>query len=334
MSSHGVQSLSEKAPVLLITFNRPHLTTQVFNAIRMAKPERLYIASDGPRPNRLDDVELIDRVRNIVSEVDWPCHVQTRFLDKNLGCKNAVCGAIDWFFENEESGIILEDDCLPHPDFFYFCSEMLDFYKHDHRIWVVTGDNFQNGRKYGSSSHYFSHYNHVWGWATWRRAWAARDMDIVFWPSWKTTEAWKMLFTDRIERKYWETIFDRTFLKKMESAWDYPWTATVWYHRGLTVTPNVNLIQNIGFGEHATHTKASDNPLSRLRTAPIGDISYPDIIERNKAADKEAFDFVFGGKNLRFPYKLTKLPRKLLSFSYRAFKAVLFHGRFDKSRDP
>ena len=203
-----VKPSSVHTAVLFLVFNRPETTKQVFEAIRQAKPPRLYVAADGAREGKPGESERVEQVRQIATEVDWPCEVKTLFRDKNLGCKQAVSSAIDWFFDNEEQGIILEDDCLPHPDFFTFCETLLKRYATDERVWVITGDNFQDGQKRGDGSYYFSRYNHVWGWASWRRAWSKRDMSIKFWPKWKVSPEWKACVPDKIERKYWSKIFE------------------------------------------------------------------------------------------------------------------------------
>jgi hypothetical protein len=226
--------------VLFLVFNRPETTKQVFEAIRQAKPPRLYVAADGPRANREGEAARASQVREIATAVDWPCELKTLFRDENLGCKNAVSSGIDWFFENEEQGIILEDDCLPHPDFFTFCETLLNRYASDERVWVVTGDNFQDGQQRSDGSYYFSRYNHVWGWASWRRAWTKRDMNIQFWPNWRESPEWKAWLPDRVERKYWTKIFDQMYRQEIDT-WDYPWTASVWFHGGLSATPNVLL---------------------------------------------------------------------------------------------
>ena len=308
--------------VLFLVFNRPDTTTQVFEAIRQAKPPRLYVAADGPRANREGEEERVAQVRQIATAVDWPCELKTLFRTENLGCKYAVSSGITWFFEQEEQGIILEDDCLPHPDFFGFCETLLDRYPDDERVSVITGDNFQNGKQRGDGGYYFSRYNHVWGWASWRRAWKLYDGDLSFWPDWKCSEAWLSQFPDRVERRYWERIFDRMYAQQIDT-WDYPWTASVWYHGGLTATPNVNLISNIGFGRDATHTVNADSPLAGVATKAIGELLHPAAISRNQAADRYAFDYAFGGKNQRFPWSLLHLPRRAGGFIYRKLKRSL-----------
>jgi len=158
--------------ILFLIFNRPETASQVFKKIRLARPPRLYVACDGPRNNHSTDIEMVRLTRDLVTKVDWPCNIKTLFRDHNLGCKKAVSSAIDWFFEKEEQGIILEDDCVPHLDFFNFCEKLLNYYKNDKRVFTITGVNFQNEKWRGEASYYFSKFNHCWGWATWKRSWS------------------------------------------------------------------------------------------------------------------------------------------------------------------
>lgn len=307
--------------VLFLVFNRPDTTAQVFEAIRKAKPPRLYVAADGPRVDRAGEAERVSKVREIATAVDWPCDVKTLFREENLGCKYAVSGGISWFFEHEEQGIILEDDCLPHPDFFTFCETLLDRYATDDRVWVITGDNFQNGVRRGEASYYFSRYNHVWGWASWRRAWHKADMDIRFWPEWKTSTAWREFWPDSLARKYWEKMFDLMH-RAMIDSWDYPWMASVWYYGGLTATPNVNLVSNIGFGEDATHTTPKNGADFEFPVQPLGDVEHPYEITYDKNADEWVFDDHFGGRNMRFPRSWILLPRRSAGSLFRMLKGV------------
>ncbi len=273
--------------VAYIVFNRPHHTRETFAAIRAQRPARLFIIADGPRPGHPTDRERCAEVRDIVSRVDWPCTVRHNFADVNMGLKNRVSSGLDWVFSEVEAALVLEDDCLPHPDFFRFCAALLERYHDCEQVWVVTGDNFQNGQQRGDASYYFSRYNHCWGWATWRRAWHAYQGDIPFWPKWSTSQDWLDKLPDRRERQYWEKIFDRVWRGKLNS-WAYPWTACVWYHGGLTVTPNVNLVTNIGLGPEGTHTVARNNEDGRPRFA-LGPLTHPETIEQNLDADRYTF---------------------------------------------
>jgi hypothetical protein len=297
--------------VLFLVFNRPDNTARVFEAIRKAHPPRLYVAADGPRRNREGEDEKVDRVREIATRVDWSCDVKTLFREENLGCKYAVSGGISWFFEHEEQGIIVEDDCLPHPDFFSFCESLLDRYANDERVWVITGDNFQNGIQRGAASYYFSRYNHVWGWASWRRAWQMADMDIRFWPDWKHSANWKSFWLDRHVRRYWENIFDRMHRAEIDT-WDYPWTASVWYHGGLTATPNVNLVSNIGFGPDSTHTGSANSALAAMATKSLGELRHPLTVVQDVEADRFIHYHSLNRQWRRIPYLFFHLSRHLL----------------------
>ena len=308
--------------VLFLVFNRPDTTAKVFEAIRKAKPLRLYVAADGPRANREGEAGKVVKVRKIATAVDWPCEVKTLFRDENLGCKYAVSAGITWFFEQEEQGIILEDDCLPHPEFFGFCATLLDRYANDEQLFQITGQNFQNGIRRGESSYYFSRYNHIWGWASWRRAWQKADMNIRFWPVWKASSGWRGFWPDSVARKYWEKIFDRMYRAEIDT-WDYPWTASVWYHGGLTATPNVNLVSNIGFGDDATHTTSKNNTHANLPTQSIGEITHPKSVTQNAVADRWVFDYHFSGRNLRFPRSWLIFPKRALRFLWRRTKSLV-----------
>ena len=308
--------------VLFLVFNRPDTTAQVFEAIRKAQPPRLYVAADGPREGRDGEAERVARVREIATAVDWPCELKTLFRKKNLGCKYAVSGAITWFFEHEEQGIILEDDCLPHPDFFYFCDTLLEHYANDERVSVITGNNFQDGRKRGEASYYFSKYNHCWGWATWRRAWQYYQGDLPFWPEWSQSADWREKTPDRVERRYWSRIFERVRAGQIDS-WAYPWTASLWHDGGLTATPNVNLVSNIGFGPDSTHTAAADSPLAAMATSALGELRHPETVVQNTDADRYVFDYCFGGRSQRFPWVLLHLPRRIIGVLYRRLQRSL-----------
>lgn len=309
------------AAVLFLVFNRPSVTAKVFEAIRQARPPKLYVGADGPRQGRLDDEKSCAKVRHIATQVDWPCEVRTLFRDSNLGSKQAVSAAINWFFDHEEQGIILEDDCLPHQDFFFFCQDLLYRYANNDKVWVITGDNFQDGHKRGDASYYFSRYNHVWGWATWRRAWSKADMHISFWPEWKASNSWRLIWPDTLARRYWEKVFDNLDRPDID-AWDYPWTACVWYHGGLTATPNVNLISNIGFGADATHTASDDSAFSNMPTHALGTLTHPHVVAQNVDADRYVFDHNFGGRVKRFPYALYHFPLRVIKKIFRMLLKV------------
>lgn len=291
--------------VLFIVFNRPDTTVRVLDAIRQARPPRLYIASDGPRPERPGDAGLVSEVRKLFNEIDWPCDVIKLFRKNNLGCKYAASKAITWFFENEKEGIILEDDCLPHPDFFGYCEELLIRYSNNQRISMISGVNFNNIKI--AETYYFSRHAHVWGWATWRRAWQKNDLELSFWNSWKETAHWKHFLGDRVATRYWTKVFDSMRGEGIDT-WDYQWQASMWYHDMLAINPSSNLIKNIGFGENATHTKREDEILSNRQTYAIGPIVHPLSITINHKIERYEFDYIYLGINRRWPRIIIYLP--------------------------
>jgi hypothetical protein len=275
-------------PVLFLVFNRPDTTQQVFESIRQVRPSRLYIASDGPRPERPGEAEKVQAVRDyVVTHIDWPCEVKTLFRDNNLGCRLAVGTAIDWFFENEPEGIILEDDCLPDPSFFSFAEELLAHYRDDERVMIISGDYF-HGRAYQPShSYFFSRHVHIWGWASWRRAWRHYDHEMKQWPALRNTD-WLLTVGDgnRDFQRYWTRIFDTAYSGEIDS-WAYRWVFSCWAQSGLGILPSHNLVTNIGFGKDATHTTGSDNHLANLPTEEMTlPLLHPPNTVRTYTADR------------------------------------------------
>lgn len=271
-------------PILFLVFNRPDTTLRVFEAIRLAKPKKLYIAADGARASKEDEDRKVAEVKKIVSQVDWPCEVITLYRDVNLGCKVAVSKAITWFFDQEEEGIILEDDCLPHPSFFRYCEELLDRYKDDERVALISGDNFQFGKRRGEASYYFSRYTHIWGWASWRRAWRHYDPKAGSWPALRDGNWLSVLLDDAGERKYWAAMFEAVFKGQIDT-WDYQWTLTCWSQGMVSVLPNVNLISNIGFGGDATHTHGTSIYADMALEPMEFPLRHPDIMLPDREAD-------------------------------------------------
>ena len=264
----GEWSLS--TPVAFLIFKRPDTTEKVFREIRRARPQKLLVVADGPRADRPGEDEKCAEARAVVEQVDWDCEVLTNYSDTNLGCKRRVSSGLDWVFEEVEEAIILEDDCVPHPSFFRYCEELLEKYRDDTRVMSISGDNFQFGRTLTDDSYYFSRYVHVWGWATWRRAWKLNDVQMRLWPKVRD-EGWLGdILRDTGAVKYWTGIF-QSFYEGRIDTWDYAWLFSCWLQSGLCILPNVNLVSNVGFGSEGTHTLDED-PLSDL---PANEMPFP-----------------------------------------------------------
>ncbi len=278
-------------PILFCNFNRPNLTKQVFASIRDQQPKTLFISSDGPRLGHQNDAANVSAVRSILERVDWPCEVRTRFPKKNLGCKHAISSAIDWAFGHTEELIVLEDDCLPSRSFYGYCQNLLDRYRDDQRVMMISGNNFQP-QPTSSNSYYFSRWTHIWGWATWKSAWEAFDVDVSSWPELRQCQQLKNLITDPIEYNHWSRTLDAQHAGQIDT-WDFPWMYALWANNGLSVLPERNLVSNIGFGEDATHTTDPESVLAGLPAHELEEIVHPDRVEVNLAADRYTWDSVF-----------------------------------------
>ena len=285
-------------PVLLLAFNRPEATRAVLDALRRVQPGHVYFAVDGPRAGRIDEVGSVAAVQALAGSIDWPCRISTLFRDTNLGCKRAVSEAITWFFSEVEAGIILEDDCVPDPSFFPFCAELLARFADDERVAMISGDNFQFGRQRTGYSYYFSHFPHIWGWATWRRAWAGYDHGMTIWPEIRDGDWLLDIFGSERSVRFWRSVLDDTHADR-NSSWAYRWAFALWVNHRLVVLPNVNLVTNIGVGAGATNTVARRNPFVALPALELGfPLRHPPYVVRDTAADRRTERSMFLGEPL------------------------------------
>lgn len=257
-----------KVPVLLLTFNRLNTTQQVFKQVAQYRPSKLYLASDGPRTHVQGEKDKVDQIRHFLTEnIDWECEVKTLFRPANLGCKIAVSEAISWFFEQEEYGIILEDDCLPHLSFFAFCATMLVTYRDDTRIMQVSGSNFIGPYTPDPQYRYFfSKYGGIWGWASWRRAWKHFELSPEKYHQAKASEILKGFLGNA--HAWRMSLYEQVFEKKLDT-WDYQWSFARAINSGLAIVPAVNLVKNIGFGTDASHTHKATSDIADMQTSKL-----------------------------------------------------------------
>ena len=300
-------------PILLLVFNRPKETEILLNKLKKIKPTKLYVSQDGPRTNSKNDMNLCNEVQKILKELTWKCEIIHKINKINLGCRMSVSSAISWFFEKEEMGIILEDDCIPSESFFLFCDKMLNKYKNSKNVFLISGSNFQNNKLIGDGDYYFSKYAHCWGWATWKRAWKYYDNDMIFWNDFRNSKSWNILNDNKLENKYWRKIFDKVQANKIDS-WAYVWLASVWNCNGLTIIPNKNLILNIGFNRNATNTiNSSDISEQDMKFHELNsEIKDPSNSKVNKKADLFVFNNHFNGKFNFWPWRLLYILKILL----------------------
>lgn len=299
-------------PILFMIYHRPDITRQVFAEIRKQRPKQLFISAGAPK-DIPGDQELCDETKRVTESIDWDCEVYRLYEETNvggaLGCKNAL----DWFFDHVDEGIVLEDDCMPHPSFFRFCAEMLSRYRNDPHVMLVSGDNFLSDKERKvrqNTSYYFSLYPLTWGWATWKRVWKLYDYEMKTLPT-KSDKVRALLQTDE-EREYWFSIFKKEYYKK--NAWDYQLVYALWFNDGICITPTVNLISNIGFGEGAANTTNPNHPAARQ---PTENMAFPLIHPVKMTIDVKADSYVFKHHYLKTPGFKGRVKKVVLAYAPR-----------------
>lgn len=303
-------------PILFIIFNRPDTTAKVFEAIRQARPKQLFIAADGPRKNKTGEEKKCLAARSVAAQVDWNCEVQTLYRDTNLGCGLGPANAISWFFSHVDQGIILEDDCLPSPSFFQFCEELLEKYKNDNQVFLISGSNPLQEYK-TDTSYIFSKYAGIWGWATWKRAWNNYDFSMSSWSNPDNKQKLKTYFKGNESGDHFIESFEKTYEGKDVTWWDYQWLYCRVINNSIGIVPSKNLIQNIGFGENASHTFDPESALAKLSAS---NIEWP-LIHPLKKIDKK-FDSI----NYKLFYKrntsITRILKNRISGLIHKFMKV------------
>lgn len=271
-------------PVIFVVYRRPDLTKKALAAIASAKPSRMFIVADGPKND--EEAQMCQEVISVVKDgIDWDCEVEWNVAEKNMGLANRVGSGISWAFTQCNRAIVLEDDCIPAPGFFRWMAEMLEKYQDESRVMVVTGDNFQGGIQRGDASYYFSAFPHCWGWATWADRWESYQKSSEWWANESVQERVLKLANGEASRKYWFRCFDRAYSGEIDS-WAYRWQASIWSQGGLTLVPQVNLVENVGFGEGATNTQRADREI-RVEGGELKfPLKHPHRIERMVDADR------------------------------------------------
>jgi hypothetical protein len=276
-----------ETPIALVLFRRPDRTRLIFDEIRRARPKKLFLIADGPRDSA--EAAECEAARAVVEDVDWPCLITRDFAAENIGLRRRIPTGLDGVFAEVDRAIVLEDDCLPHPSFFRFCDELLERYAAEDRVMHVAGSQLLRNPPAPTASYHFSRYVHIWGWATWRRAWRRFDVELADWHELDRSERdtrLRSMFTEPSERRYWRYVWDKS--GEIEN-WDAQWSYAVLARQGLAANPNRNLVSNIGFGEQATN--AIEDPLG-IAARPLEELEFPlqhpAAIERDEVADAAA----------------------------------------------
>lgn len=284
-----------KTPIALLIFNRPEITRRLVEEIIRAQPPKVLVFADGPRPDHPEDAELIQATKAVIREAPWRCEVLTNYSDTNLGTKYRPATGLDWVFRNVERAIFFEDDVLPHPSFFRYCDELLEKYRDDERVMMISGNNFMRGGRLTADSYLFSHYAGIWGWATWRRAWRHHDVELRAWPALRETRFLHDVLGSDDEAAFWRGCFDRITSGETQT-WDHQWQFAIWRQRGLSIMPSANMCTNVGFGPGAQHYKEFD---PKLAAVPVDEMQFPlrhpGTVVRNREADDFAFRELLNG---------------------------------------
>ena len=304
-----------KNPVAVIIFNRYDNARKVLEQIRKVQPEELYIIADGPRAHKAGEAEKCIKARSIVDEVDWECNIHKVFSDENLGCAKRVTSGLDVVFSEQEQALIFEDDCIPSLSFFRFADEMLERYRDEEKIMLVSGNNkcfdpagYGTASYKGGDSYFFSKQSQIWGWATWRRAWKKMDLAMSDWPELKKNRLVESLYKRPSHRYYWNSAFDYVY-NGHANSWAFPWNLTVWRNDGFSVVPKVNLIQNAGFNADATHTSGKsifENQMADELDFPLvhPDVSKDGIIRNEEMDLLEMKSRIKDAKQLPYPFNM------------------------------
>ena len=272
-------------PVMFCIFRRMETTKMVFEKIREAKPSKLYIVSDAARDNVPGEDIKVQAVRDYVeSNIDWPCEVKKNYAATNMGCGKRMPTGISWVFEHEQEAIILEDDCVPDASFFRYCQEMLEHYRDNEDIMLISGNNPIASAYNIKEAYDYTKIPFIWGWATWARAWKKYDFELSDWPRQKNNPIWKNVFT---KKAYWLYTAEFDDLHKQAfDAWDYQVIYTVVINDMLCVVPAESHVLNIGFEEESTHTKDAPSWMKQDIKPVSFPIEFNDIIRRNEEFDK------------------------------------------------
>ena len=311
LKSDANQIFCLEMPVLFLIFNRIETAKLVFEGIKKSKPPRLYVSSDGPR-NSVDGEDIkVSKLREyVLDNIDWDCEVYTLFNETNKGCKIAVSNAVNWFFQSEEMGIILEDDCLPSESFFQYCQDLLYKYQHDERIYLITGYNKQNQWKTYQNDYFFSNLGGIWGWASWRRAWAHYDVNLTDIGDFIKQDGFKNSLGAELGNLKHKMIFNSVKRDNVDT-WAMQWGYARHKNNALTCIPSKSLIRNIGFGEDATHT-FGDN----LDGVIEHEISFPLKINHFVVSDEGYDDLLF--KKPSYYSRIKNKFKKFLSLKDRS----------------
>ena len=279
-------------PIAIIFFRRPEILSGLLKVLAFVRPKRLFAICDGPYDD--ESAKLVSECKELIDNIGWECTIEKNYSEVNLGLRGRFDSGLDWFFERNEGGIVLEDDVLPDLSFFEYAATLLERYRNDADVLQIGGLNFQNGiRRTKNGGYYFSSYAHSWAFATWRRAWRLHEKTMSDWPHDGLKVLQRQFGSDIHSINYWKFILDKHF-KSPNDTWDYPWQYTIWRNNGKCCIPEVNLIKNVGFGPDAIHTKDPNGPGMNKNTFRLTSFTAPSEKSINRLADQYTLRHIYG----------------------------------------
>ena len=304
-----------RAPVIVIGYNRPDTTRTLLTELRHHQIDHLLVILDGPKDTEEDRLKC-KQVSRLVKEIDWVRKKDICASKTNMGLRERIVSGLDWAFSRVNEAIILEDDCIPARSFIDFCNHGLQKYRSDKKIWTICGQNLQNGRKIGDGSYYLSSYAHCWGWATWKDRWDKNTFRSTGWSlKVRDSDVWNKRFK-MDERMYWEDIFSAVEMERIRS-WAYQWQACIWMNNGSSITPNVNLVSNIGFSEAATNTCNTSSVLNRMETGDLDMFVDPLLMDLDPAVDRYVFEWVYLNGTSPKLWVIKRIFKRILKYMWR-----------------
>ncbi|MGA7750965.1 MAG: glycosyltransferase family 2 protein [Gallionella sp.] len=306
-------------PVAIFTFNRPQLTERLLGILAQVKPRRILVVSDGPRSHVASDAEKCMVVRRLFDNLDWECRVERNFAESNMGSFPRNSSGLNWVFDQVEEAIILEDDCMPDLSFFPYCEELLERYRDDSRVGLISGNNFlRQSADQKKPSYFFSSYPMTWGWASWRRTWHQVDLNMPYWPQFRDSGKLRQAVFSSSEARYWQSIYDAILERRMNNAWDYQLILACLKFNLLTIVPSVNLVSNVGFGLDSTHSQGANNLVDNVPAHGLKfPLVHPDKVQASKRLGYRIFRRRF------HEYWWFRLAKRISSRLYHLLKSFL-----------
>lgn len=301
-------------PVRVQVWNRPDCQKKQLEVLKKARPSVLFLISDGGRTEK--EQALINQSRQIMEDIDWECTVHKLYMDQNMGMYGMSVKVRELIWSKVDRCVFLEDDYVPAVSFFRYCAELLEKYRDDLRVEMITGFNPFGVYDDALPNDYFFVENGwaIWGLALWKRTVEKTKYPLPYadnqYVKDRLKEGLNPLYYKRVE-DYSNGILSDGHIPGSEY---YYAVNTLLYH-SVAVVPTKNMICNIGVeGAHAGKSKIWEKYNGRLfnsRTYELeGEIKHPEYMIADKHYEKMYDDLLLRGKHS----KIKRLHIKVMRF--------------------